>query len=141
LGVFVKIRNRSWFSLLTFCLTSVFLAAVAVALVLATGTLALASGQSNEPANEPPPAKTFSGLITDSSCGARHKKNATNSSKECTRECISKGAKYTLVSGEKAYVLVGNERSLDQLAGQRVEINGVLDGDVLRVSAVTAAAE
>jgi hypothetical protein len=135
----VKIRDRSWLRLLAFCLTTTFLAGLALAVLLATATLALAAGQANEPANEAEnSAKTFAGVITDSYCGARHSKDSGKTSDECTRECVRNGAKYTLVSGEKSYALAGNENAVGKVAGQRAHVNGTLDGDTLQVASVAA---
>ena len=137
--------NRSWFRLLAFCLTTTSVAGLAVALLLATAALAVATGRSNQasdetvsaPALQPTAATTvLSGVITDSYCGARHSKNSGKTSEECTRQCVRNGAKYVLVNGENSYALAGNESELERVAGQRAELRGMLDGDTLRVISV-----
>jgi hypothetical protein len=137
-GVSLEIRNRSWVQLLAFCLTTTFLAGLALAVLLATATLALAAGQANEPAGESAQEKTFAGVITDSYCGARHSKDSGKTSDECTRVCVRNGAKYTLVSGDKSYALAGNESAVGKVAGQRAQVNGRLEGETLQVASVAA---
>ncbi|MGH9502478.1 MAG: hypothetical protein ACRD20_06475 [Terriglobales bacterium] len=80
---------------------------------------------------------TFAGMITDSRCGARHRMNSDKTSAECTRSCVRKGAHYVLVDGEKIYALQGDHRQLEKLAGQRVNVTGMLEGDTIKVKTVT----
>ena len=129
-------RNGSWFSLLSYCLTGSLLTALAFAILVATATLALASGQSSD--SRDLSSKTFAGVITDSYCGAKHSTASQMSPAECTRYCVRQGAKYTLVNGRSTYTLAGNEDPLDKLAGQRARIEGTLDGETLQVSSVEA---
>jgi hypothetical protein len=130
--------NSSWFRLLTYCVTTVFVAAVALAILVATATLAVGSAQ-DEPSNSAAtPTKTFAGVVTDSYCGARHKDSSMTSA-ECIRECLRHGAKYILVSGDDKYLLAGNPNILNGLIGERVRINGILNDKTLRVGSVSFA--
>lgn len=133
-------RNRSWISLIGYCGLMVFGAAFAFAMIVAGGSVALASHQNSEDAqntspmpNAPPTA--FSGMITDSRCGARHIRNSRLSSAECARECVRKGARYILVDGEHRYTLTGNEETLGKLAGIRANVTGSRQGDTIAVRA------
>ncbi len=82
------------------------------------------------------PGQTFAGMITDSRCGARHRMNSGKSSAECVRSCVRHGAHYVLVDGERVYALEGDPVQLEKLAGERVNVVGMLEGDTIRVKAV-----
>jgi hypothetical protein len=130
--------NRSWFSLLTFCTS----AALATALVLAAmfiGTSAVVAVVFPGPvaaAEEPAPQPAFSGVITDSQCGARHSEASGKSPSECTLACIRNGSKYSLVDGDKKYMLEGDPEELSHWAGQRATIAGTRSGDTIKVTSV-----
>jgi hypothetical protein len=82
--------------------------------------------------------QVFSGMVTDSRCGAKHSQDSTKDPAECIRSCVRHGAKYMLVNGEANYILAGSPAVLDRLAGQRARIQGALDGAVLSVTAAAA---
>jgi hypothetical protein len=77
---------------------------------------------------------TFVGVISDSTCGPRHKM-LDKSAEECARACQRAGAKYVLVAGEKTYVLHGRTNDIAYLAGQKAKITGSLRGNTIAVSA------
>lgn len=83
-------------------------------------------------------SRTFSGMITDSRCGARHRMTSGKSSTECVRSCVRNGAKYVLVDGEKIYALRGDPAQFEKMAGERVNIVGMLEGDTIKVQTVDA---
>jgi hypothetical protein len=131
--------NSSWLKLLGYCVTMIFVSAVALAILLATATLAMALAQPDNPSDPAStPTKTLSGVVTDSFCGARHK-DSGRSSAECARDCMRNGAKYMLVSGDDKYMLAGNPAILNGLIGERVRINGILKDNTLRVGSVSFA--
>jgi hypothetical protein len=82
--------------------------------------------------------RTFAGMITDSRCGARHSMNSGKTSAECARSCVRNGSRYLLVDGEVIHALEGDPAQLDKLAGERVEVVGLLEGDTIKVKAVAA---
>ncbi|MGZ4732503.1 MAG: hypothetical protein ACXVZH_10210 [Terriglobales bacterium] len=82
--------------------------------------------------------KIFAGLITDSHCGARHSMKSGKSSAECARSCVRNGAHYVLVDGEKNHSLEGGSPQLEELAGERVEVVGMLEGDTIKVKSVVS---
>jgi hypothetical protein len=140
----VPAQSRSWLSLWSFCLLRAIAVALGFAIVVIGGTLTLAGGQApNIPRknlrsqSSTALSRAFSGVVTDSECGARHNKDATMSSAECARFCLRHGAKYMLVDGERSYVLNGNADQFAKLAGQRVRIAGVQNGDAIQVSSVS----
>ena len=135
-------QQRNWIDLLSFCLLRVLALSLAFAGVLVGGTLAFAGGdppQASGKQSQPPKvsAQRFSGVITDSECGARHNKDAKMSSAECARFCVRNGAKYTLVDGETSYALNGNAAEFGKFAGQRVKVTGTQDGNTIQVSSLS----
>ncbi len=135
----VEIRE-SWLKLLTFCLVGTLGIALAFAILFAGATLAIAGDQANENPDQPSESspQTFSGMITDSSCGARHSKNSNLSPADCTRLCVSKGASYMLVDGDRTYLLRGGSAKKSQFAGVRAQVIGELDGNAIQVKSITA---
>jgi hypothetical protein len=113
--------------LFTFVLTIWALALVGSAQNLDAPT-ALKMGQTD--------ANTFVGLISDSSCGPRHKM-MDKSAEECARTCQRAGAKYVLVAGEKVYGLKGSTNDVAYVAGQKAKVTGALKGKTIHVAAVT----
>ncbi len=156
--------QRSWLSLVTFCTMTGLFVALGFALLLAGASLAFAAAQpasSAQPAavqmvEQPAVApaglqtqdttqpiddgaasgQTYAGMITDSRCGARHRMNSGKSSAECVRSCVRHGAHYVLVDGEKVHALEGDPVQLEKLAGERVNVVGMLEGDTIKVKAV-----
>jgi hypothetical protein len=86
-------------------------------------------------------AKTFTGKVSDSMCGAKHMES--NDDAGCTRVCVGKGAKYALVSGDKVYTLDTSDKAalatLDKQAGANVTVTGTENGSTITVTKVTAA--
>jgi hypothetical protein len=110
-----------------------FIAAIVLAAIVASATLAFAgSGQTPEVV----PSGDYTGIISDSMCGARHVKHPNLDSANCTRECVRTGAKYKLIDGDKSYFLQGDFAELAQFAGERAKVSGTLDGETIKVSAI-----
>lgn len=84
--------------------------------------------------------QTLTGTISDSMCGAQHMGGTPT---ECTRTCISHGAKYLLVVGEKLYTLNTDSKAilkeLDKEAGNSVTVTGTVNGVAVEVSSVVPA--
>jgi hypothetical protein len=78
---------------------------------------------------------TFVGLISDSSCGPRHKLK-DKSAEECTRTCVRNGASFALVAGPKVYILKGDSNDLGVLAGQKVKVTGTIQGNTITAQSV-----
>jgi hypothetical protein len=162
-------HNRSWISLISFCLMTAIGAALVFAIIVAGGSVALASHQSagaeelqedssmpqnsaevrnnavtaqhsdlqdQAPAGPHPDLSSYSGLITDSHCGARHQRHSKLTPEDCARACIRNGATYVLVNGQHRYNLSGNEESLNKLLGTRATVTGTLEGETISVSSV-----
>jgi hypothetical protein len=86
-------------------------------------------------------AKTFTGTVSDSMCGAKHAMPGDDAA--CTRTCVGKGSKYALVSGDKVYTLESSDKAalatLDKQAGAKVTVTGTEKDNTITVTAVTAA--
>jgi hypothetical protein len=81
----------------------------------------------------------LTGVIGDAICGRKHAMRG-KSDVDCTRECVQRGSKYTLMLGGKVYILEGGSaNTLDELAGARVLVSGTVQGDTLRVKSITVA--
>jgi hypothetical protein len=77
---------------------------------------------------------TVNGYVADSKCGAHGKTNA-----ECTRKCISEGAKMVVVTDKDEKVLiVENPDALTGHEGHHVAVTGTVSGDSIHVESVKA---
>lgn len=77
-------------------------------------------------------AKTITGVVSDSHCGAKH---STAGSAGCVEGCVSKGASYVLVSKGKVYQLDAQDK-FKGLGGKEVNVKGSVSGDSIKVSSV-----
>ncbi|HYA25832.1 MAG TPA: hypothetical protein VEF05_16835 [Terriglobales bacterium] len=145
--------SHSSSALVSFCAATAVVAALGMAIFFASVTVAFAVARTVSPvvdnqrpeavngsaAKEELPAagETFSGLVTDDRCGARHDMGSDKSPAECAKACVHNGAKYALVDGDKIYTLEGNSEELATAAGLRVRVVGSLNGDTIQVSSIT----
>ena len=87
-------------------------------------------------------AGTWTGQISDSSCGASHVKimgdhGKSKSSRDCTLGCVKGGSKYVFVSGGSVYQIDNQSfADLERRAGQTVELTGDMKGDTITVSKI-----
>jgi hypothetical protein len=138
----MKPRSHLWIEILAAGTAIAF----ALALLIATlGTAAGAVGgeseygQAESPA--PPPhviAQNYEGMITDTHCGAKHDVGINKAASDCVRVCVHSGNAFALVSGEKIYILTGNNVMLKSMAGMRARISGALNGNTITVSSAAA---
>lgn len=71
--------------------------------------------------------QTFTGVITDTMCGAKHTMGITPDDK-CVRECVKmdpKKWKYALLVGDGMYVL-SDQQTPERFAAQKVKVTGTL---------------
>ena len=84
--------------------------------------------------------QTLTGEVSDSMCGAKH---MMGDKAACTRTCVSKGSKYSLVSGDKVYTLDTSDKAvqdqLNSLAGAQAKVTGTVEGENIAVTKVAAA--
>lgn len=130
----MQLNHRGWLRLIGYCVGVVLATALGLAVVLAGATVTFAAGQSAEPVGQ----TSFSGMVTDERCGAKHERYPGKSASECARMCALDGSKYVLLSGDNVYTLTGKDLALDKLAGLRATITGTLEGTTLNVVSVSA---
>jgi len=126
--------RRFWFATIGITVMLAVLFAVALALVTATGALAFGKKYVDQP--ESGKTQIFSGVLTDSHCGARHPSKSGLSAGDCTKMCLKQGSTWALVDGEKIYTLSRDTPVLDRLAGERVTVSGTLQGNTIQIESV-----
>jgi hypothetical protein len=78
--------------------------------------------------------KTVQGYVTDSMCGA---KGASESHAACMNKCLSKGAKYAIVTDKDQKVLVvDNPDALKGHEGHHIAATGTITGDSIHVDSM-----
>jgi hypothetical protein len=97
------------------------------ALTVFAGTFASASPQ------------TLVGVITDDMCGRKHAMMPGKPDADCIRECVKAGSHYALLAGDKLYVLKGDAKQFEKLAGKKVQVSGNMTGTTVAVSSMTPA--
>jgi len=78
-----------------------------------------------------PKTQTFTGVITDTMCGANHEMMHVTPDSKCVRECVKMDPakyKYALYDGKNVYTL-SDQKSPEAFAAQKVKITGSLDQD------------
>ena len=76
-------------------------------------------------------AETVKGWVSDSKCGA---KGADAKAAECTKKCLSEGAKMVVVTdGDQKVLTVENPDALKDHVGHHVAVTGHIDGDNIHV--------
>jgi len=104
-----------------------------ILLTLACGAALLAQG----------PAKSYSGVITDTMCGKDHTHMGVSPNAKCVRDCVKGGQyKYALLVGERIYVL-SDQQTPEKFAAQKVSVRGVLyeKTRILKVESITSIAQ
>jgi hypothetical protein len=72
---------------------------------------------------------TFTGVVTDTMCGADHKAMKITPDAKCVRECVKmdpKKWKFALYDGKNVYTL-SDQAGGDKFAAQKVTVTGTLD--------------
>ncbi|HEX4425066.1 MAG TPA: hypothetical protein VH079_06690 [Terriglobales bacterium] len=136
----MKIQKGTWLGLLTFCSLMTLAASLGLGVLFVGGVAAFAVPDPQQVQKSDAVAEqTFSGMITDSQCGARHDQTSNKRPADCARMCVRNGSKYVLINGDQKNILEGDEIALDHLAGQRATVTGTLNGDTIKVSSVALA--
>ncbi len=132
-------KMRFWIEILA------IISAIACALALLIASLgavgAAAAAETGSHKSEQSPAlrqQTYEGVITDTQCGAKHSPDAGRTASDCTLVCVHGGERFSLVDGDKMYVLEGEPAALKRVAGQRVRITGTLNGKTISVALVAS---
>ena len=69
--------------------------------------------------------QTFTGVITDTLCGARHNMKG-HSDADCTKMCAKASAQYALFDGQNVLKL-SDQKTPARFAAQTVKVTGTLD--------------
>jgi hypothetical protein len=86
--------------------------------------------------------QTWTGKISDSSCGHSHKSAIEHAGKklsnhDCTVACVKNGGKYVLVVGSKTYEIANQDfNGLEEHAGHEVRLTGDTNGDSITVTKI-----
>jgi hypothetical protein len=81
--------------------------------------------------------ETWTGVISDANCGAKHA-DASEASMKCVNHCLKGGAAPVFVADGKV-IKIANPDSVKAVYGQKVSLTGKLDGDSVTVDSVTPA--
>ncbi|MCX6634370.1 MAG: hypothetical protein NT090_04665 [Acidobacteria bacterium] len=84
--------------------------------------------------------RTFTGVITDTMCGADHSHMGIKPDSKCVRECVRMGSKYALWDGKKLYTL-SDQQTPEKFAAEKVKITGTLfeKTGIIKVDKIEAA--
>lgn len=89
------------------------------------------------------PVKVYTGVITDTMCGADHAHMGISPDAKCVRECVKAGKqwKYALLTPDKKMHVLSDQAAPEQFAARKVRITGVLyeKTGILRVDKIEAA--
>ena len=93
------------------------------------------------PALDAAPA-TYTGVVTDTMCGANHAQMKVSPDSKCVRECVgdAKTVFYALADGKNIYRL-SDQQTPERFAGRKVKVTGVLytSTNILKVEKIEAA--
>lgn len=87
--------------------------------------------------------QTYTGVITDTMCGANHAAMGVKPDAKCVLECVKsdpKSNKYALLVGSNVYVL-SDQQTPEKFAAQKVTVTGTLFAKtkILKVDKIEAA--
>lgn len=71
-------------------------------------------------------AETFTGVVTDTMCGAKHTMMKDAPDDQCIRMCVKGSSQYALFDGENVLQL-SDQSKPKKFAAQKVKVTGTLD--------------
>jgi hypothetical protein len=71
-------------------------------------------------------AETFTGVVTDTMCGAKHTMMKDLPDDKCIQMCVKGSSEYALFDGQNVYKL-SNQSKTAKFATQKVKVTGTLD--------------
>lgn len=88
-------------------------------------------------------AKVYTGVITDTMCGADHAHMGISPDAKCVRECVRAGKqwKFALLTADNKMYVLSDQAAPDRFAARKVRVTGVLyeKTGILRVDKIEAA--
>jgi hypothetical protein len=79
-------------------------------------------------------AETFSGVISDAMCGAKHTA-LSDADKACIAKCVEGGSEAVLVSGDKVYKITV-QPAVKTFLGKKVTVQGTAKGDTIDMQSI-----
>ena len=71
-------------------------------------------------------SETFTGVVTDTMCGAKHTMMKDQPDDKCIKMCVKGSSDYALYDGQNVFK-VSDQSKLAKLAAQKVTVTGTLD--------------
>jgi hypothetical protein len=86
------------------------------------------------------PQQTFTGVITDTMCGAKHGMMKGQPDDECTRMCVKGAREYSLYDGKSVWKL-SDQKTPAKFAAAKVTVTGVANEQTktIKVASIEAA--
>lgn len=89
------------------------------------------------------PVKTYTGVVTDTMCGANHSPMGIQPDAKCVRECVKMAGgkwKYALWDGKRVWTL-SDQATPEKFAAQKVRVTGMAyeKTGILKVDKIEAA--
>jgi len=134
---FASIKARFWIETIALATASACALALVIAVLGAVAGAAAAEPELGQAS--PPPAirlQSYDGMLTDTKCGAKHSAAIGKTAADCTLMCVRGGEQFVLVDGDTIYLVDGDPVILKRAAGQRVRINGTLNGKKISAASV-----
>jgi hypothetical protein len=78
---------------------------------------------------------TFTGVITDSLCGAKHKMSG-HSDADCVKMCVKGSGQYALFDGENVLKL-SDQKNVAKFSAQKVKVTGILNDKTKMIKVVS----
>ena len=85
-------------------------------------------------------AATFTGVITDTMCGAKHTMVKDQSDADCIKMCLKGSSQYALYDG-KDVLKLSDQKKPAAFAAQRVKVTGTLDAKTRTIKVASIEAE
>jgi len=82
------------------------------------------------------PAKTFTGVITDTLCGRSHGMMKAASDEACVKICVKGSGEYALFDG-KDILKLSDQKLPAKFAAQRVKVTGTYDAKAGRIKVIS----
>ena len=84
-------------------------------------------------------AETFTGVITDTMCGAKHAMAKDQTDEQCIKMCVKGSSQYALYDG-KSVIKLSDQKKPAAFAAKRVKVTGMLDGksQTIKVTSIEA---
>ena len=71
-------------------------------------------------------AETFTGVVTDTMCGAKHSMMKDQPDDKCVKMCVKGSSDYALYDGQNTFKFSDQSKAA-KFAAQRVKVEGTLD--------------